>query len=87
MVSFTLDRKLLNFPMPSKYKYQLERLFERADKKNNGYITISLSLPRRHGTDEQNRAFHALLNEFYISNLHSYKCFEEIGRASCRERV
>lgn len=78
MVSFTIDRKLLKFPVPNKYKYQLERLYERADEKNNGYVTISLSLPKRRGTNEQNRAFHALLNEFFISNLHSYKCYEDM---------
>lgn len=78
MVSFTIDRKLLKFPIPNKYKYQLERLFERADKKNNGYITISLSLPRRHGTDEQNRAFHAMLTEIYVSGQHSFKSYEDM---------
>jgi len=77
-ISITLDRKDLSFPIEQRYKYQLDLLFKRADKKSNGFVTIELSLPKRIGTDSQNKAFHALLNEYYISGLHSYASYEDM---------
>jgi hypothetical protein len=77
-VSFTVHHKDLNVKLDDKFHTAVDALFDRADKKNNGYITISLSLPRRHGTDPQNRAFHAMLTEIYISGLHSFKSYEDM---------
>ncbi len=71
-ISFTIDRHDLSFPISDKYKHQIDNLYERADKKNGGYVTVALSLPRRCGTDEQNRAFHALINEFFLSGYSSF---------------
>jgi len=77
-ISITLDRKDLSFPVEQRYKYQLDLLFKRADKKSNGFVTIELSLPKRIGTDSQNKAFHALLNEYYISGQGSYSNYEDM---------
>ena len=77
-ISFTIHHKDLKFPPIERLSTVIKRLYERADEKSGGFITISLSLPRRYGTDAQNRTFHALLTEFYISNLHSYVCYEDM---------
>ena len=77
-VSFTVHHKDLSVKVDDKFHTAIDALFNRADKHNNGYITVALSLPKRCGTDLQNRTFHALLNELYISNLHSYKCYEDM---------
>lgn len=78
MVSITLNRNNLTFPVEQRYKYQLDLLYQRADEKSKGYITMTLSLPKKNGTDSQSRTFHALLNEYYISGLHSYASYEDM---------
>lgn len=77
-ISFTIHKDTIKFKIPDRFEKQINSLFSRAAEKNGGYITVSFSLPRRKGTDEQNRAFHALLGEYYISNLHSFKCYEDM---------
>lgn len=78
MISFTIHHKDLSFKLEDKYHSGLIKLLERADRLTNGFITVKLTLPKKHGTDEQNRAFHALLTEIYISGLHSFKCYEDM---------
>ena len=77
-VSFTVHHKDLSVKVDDKFHNRLMALFERAELKSNGYITVALSLPKKYGTDAQNRTFHALLTEIYISGLHSFKCYEDM---------
>ena len=78
MISFTIHHKDLNVKLEDKYHLRVANLIDRAEAKSNGYITVALTLPKKNGTDAQNRTFHALLNEFYISGLHSYKSYEDM---------
>lgn len=75
MISYTVKHTELS--IPERYKTAFDRLVERSEKKG-GYLTVTISLPRKSGTDEQNSAFHALLNEYYVSRLHSYACQEDM---------
>lgn len=72
MISFTIHHKDLSFKLEDKYHSSLIKLLERADRLTNGFITVKLTLPKKHGTDEQNRAFHALINEFFLSGCSSF---------------
>ena len=47
--------------VPFDQRTKAKELFAEAGKKRNGYVTIKMTLPTRWGTDQQNRAFHALL--------------------------
>ena len=64
--------------VPLQYRTQAKELFAEAGKKRNGYITIKMTLPERVGTDQQNRAFHALLGEYWKSGLSSYESYDDM---------
>ena len=51
--------------VPFDQRTKAKELFAEAGKKRNGYVTIKMTLPERVGTDQQNRAFHALLGEYW----------------------
>lgn len=40
--------------------------------------SVKTSLPERVGTDQQNRAFHALLGEYWKSGLSSYESYDDM---------
>lgn len=46
---------------------EIESLFN----KHGGAVNVKVSKPVSPGTDEQNRAFHSLLTEYYKTGLHS----------------
>ena len=50
--------------VPFDQRTKAKELFAEAGKKRNGYVSIKITLPTRWGTDQQNRAFHALLGEY-----------------------
>ena len=64
--------------VPLQYRTQAKELFAEAGKKRNGYVTIKMTLPTRWGTDQQNRAFHALLGEYWKSGLSSYESYDDM---------
>ena len=64
--------------VPFEYRTKVKELFTESARKRNGYITIKMTLPERVGTDQQNRAFHALLGEYWKSGLSSYESFEDM---------
>lgn len=64
--------------VPLQYRTQAKELFAEAGKKRNGYVTIKMTLPERVGTDQQNRAFHALLGEYWKSGLSSYENYDDM---------
>jgi hypothetical protein len=64
--------------VPLQYRTQAKELFAEAGKKRNGYVTIKITLPTRWGTDQQNRAFHALLGEYWKSGLSSYESYDDM---------
>lgn len=57
---------------------EIRTLCEKSDKVAGGYITLTASLPRQQGTDEQNRAFHSLVGEYWRSGCSSDASFEDI---------
>ena len=77
-VSFTVHHKDLSVKVDDKFHNRLMALFERAELKSNGYITVALSLPKKYGTDAQNRTFHALINEFFLSGCSSFNSVFEM---------
>ena len=64
--------------VPLQYRTKAKELFAEAGKKRNGYVTIKITLPTRWGTDQQNRAFHALLGEYWKSGLSSYESYDDM---------
>jgi len=64
--------------VPFDQRTKAKELFAEAGKKRNGYVTIKMTLPTRWGTDQQNRAFHALLGEFWKSGLSSYESYDDM---------
>jgi len=63
---------------PKEYKQQVRTLCDRADKNAGGYITLTAELPKKHGTDEQNRTLHALVGEYWRSGCSSDASFDDI---------
>jgi len=53
-------------------------VLEKADENHGGYFTVTIETPKRKGSEEQNRAFHALLNEFWISGCSSFNTYEQM---------
>jgi len=72
--------------VPLEYRTKAKELFAEAGKKRNGFITIKVTLPERVGTDQQNRAFHSLLGEYWRSGLSSYESYDDM-RDSFKLRV
>ena len=64
--------------VPFDQRTKAKELFAEAGKKRNGYVTIKITLPTRWGTDAQNRAFHALLGEYWKSGLSSYESYDDM---------
>ena len=64
--------------VPFQYRQDAKNLLAESAKKAGGYITIQFSLPKRYGTDAQNRAFHSLIGEYWKSGLSSYESFEDM---------
>ena len=64
--------------VPPQFRAKVKEEFALSDKKSGGYITVQISQPKKVGTDEQNRAFHALIGEFWISGLSSYESYEDM---------
>ena len=64
--------------VPLQFRTKAKELFAEAVKKRNGYVTIKMTLPERVGTDQQNRAFHALLGEYWKSGLSSYESYDDM---------
>ena len=64
--------------VPPSHKDNVKELFANANKKHGGYITIKICDPERVGTDSQNRAFHALLGEYWKSGLSSYESYDDM---------
>lgn len=72
--------------VPFDQRTKAKELFAEAGKKRNGYVTIKITLPERVGTDQQNRAFHSLLGEYWRSGLSSYESYDDM-RDSFKLRV
>lgn len=79
MTGFTCRHEDIGLALvPVQYRNEVRKIFQDSDKKAGGYVTIQISLPKKIGTDAQNRAFHALLGEFWSSGLSSYESFEDM---------
>jgi methionine salvage enolase-phosphatase E1 len=79
MTGFTCKHEDIGLALvPVQYRSEVRDVFKASDIKANGYITIAISLPKKIGTDAQNRAFHALLGEFWASGLSSYESYEDM---------
>ena len=79
MTGFTCKHEDIGLALvPVQYRNEVRKIFQDSDKKAGGYVTIQISLPKKIGTDAQNRAFHALLGEFWSSGLSSYESFEDM---------
>ena len=78
MFGFTIKHEMLNKLIPFQFQSDARELFNKSDNKHGGYVTIRLSLPQRVGTDAQNRAFHSLLAEYWLSGLSSYESYEDM---------
>lgn len=78
-VSWTVKYEELGLAIvPLQYRTQARSLFAESAKKSSGYVTIKMTLPTRWGTDQQNRAFHALLGEYWKSGLSSYESYDDM---------
>lgn len=78
-VSWTVKVEELGLGIvPLQYRTQARSLFAESAKKSSGYVTIKMTLPTRWGTDAQNRAFHALLGEYWKSGLSSYESYDDM---------
>ena len=79
MTGFTCKHEEIGLALvPVQYRNEVRKIFQDSDKKSGGYVTIQISLPKKIGTDAQNRAFHALLGEFWASGLSSYESYEDM---------
>jgi len=79
MTGFTCKHEDIGLALvPVQYRNEVRKIFQSSDKKSGGYVTIQISLPKKIGTDAQNRAFHALLGEFWASGLSSYESYEDM---------
>ena len=79
MTGFTCKHEDIGLALvPVQYRNEARKVFKDSDKKSGGYVTIQISLPKKIGTDAQNRAFHSLLGEFWSSGLSSYDSFEDM---------
>jgi hypothetical protein len=79
MTGWTLRHEELGLALvPPQYRAKVKEEFALSDKKSGGYITVQISQPKKVGTDKQNRAFHALIGEFWVSGLSSYESYEDL---------
>lgn len=81
-VSFTIDSEILGMAfIPSEFRKQVKELYLKSQ-----FVTLTLEPVKRHGSDEQNRAWHALIREYWISGCSSYESFEDL-RDSLKLRI
>lgn len=79
MTGWTLKHEEMGLALvPPQYRAKVKEEFALSDKKSGGYITVQISQPKKVGTDSQNRAFHALIGEYWISGLSSYESYEDL---------
>lgn len=79
MTGFTCKHEDIGLALvPVQYRNEVRKIFQDSDKKSGGYITVQISQPKKIGTDAQNRAFHSLLGEFWVSGLSSYESYEDL---------
>ena len=79
MTGWTLKHEELGLALvPAQYRAKVKEEFALSDKKSSGFITVQISQPKKVGTDSQNRAFHALIGEYWLSGLSSYESYEDL---------
>lgn len=64
--------------LPPEYKNALVKLLATAESKFGGYVNVELSLPHKIGSEEQNRAWHSLIREYWLSGCSSYQSYEDM---------
>lgn len=64
--------------LPPEYKNALVKLLATAEAKYGGYVTVEVSLPHKIGSEEQNRAWHSLIREYWLSGCSSYQSYEDM---------
>ena len=78
-VGATLHRDYVSLSiLPTEYKNALVKLLDTAESKYGGYVTLELSLPHKIGSEEQNRAWHSLIREYWLSGCSSYQSYEDM---------
>ncbi|MGI6176787.1 MAG: hypothetical protein ACOYJC_11680 [Christensenellales bacterium] len=78
-VGATLHRDYVSLSiLPPEYKNALVKLLDTAKSKYGGYVTLELSLPHKIGSEEQNRAWHSLIREYWLSGCSSYQSYEDM---------
>jgi transposase-like protein len=66
----------LSLLVPDWMKDDYREVLTSCMENHNGYVTVQISTPKKSGTEEQNRAFHALINEFWLTGCSSYPNYE-----------
>lgn len=64
--------------LPPEYKNALVKLLATSEAKYGGYVNVELSLPHKIGSEEQNRAWHSLIREYWLSGCSSYQSYEDM---------
>ena len=64
--------------LPPEYKNALVKLLATAEARYGGYVNVELSLPHKIGSEEQNRAWHSLIKEYWLSGCSSYQSYEDM---------
>ena len=64
--------------LPPEYKNALVKLLAAAEARYGGYVNVELSLPHKIGSEEQNRAWHSLIKEYWLSGCSSYQSYEDM---------
>lgn len=78
-IGATLHRDYISLSiLPPEYKNALIKLLATAESKYGGYVTVELSLPHKIGSEEQNRAWHSLIREYWLSGCSSYQSYEDM---------
>ena len=78
-VSFTCHFDKMFFDLTDgKALQKLADLWNVSTEKAGGFATVTLSLPSKPGTDEQNRTFHSLIGEYWRSGCGSYLSYEHM---------
>lgn len=78
-VVFTIHHDMLGLGFaPSEFRQKIKELYTSCDKKSGGYITVTVEQPKQPGSEEQNRAWHALVQEYWRSGCGSYDSFEDL---------
>ena len=78
-VGATLHRDYISLSiLPPEYKNALVKLLATAEARYGGYVNVELSLPHKIGSEEQNRAWHSLIKEYWLSGCSSYQSYEDM---------